>query len=70
MSYNIRVDINWIFFNREIDKTELIIKIGMNSNLSTEKIIMRYRIIRIEASRGAEAQSVTVKSTGCGFDSY
>ena len=25
-------------------------------------------IFQLEASRGAKAQSVTVKSTGCGFD--
>ena len=26
--------------------------------------------LKLEASRGAGAQSVTVKSTGCGFDLY
>ena len=30
--------------------------------------LLRNTIIIIEASRGAAAQSVTVKPTGCGFD--
>ena len=32
--------------------------------------IYLYYIILVEASRGAEAQSVTVKSAGCGFDPH
>ena len=32
--------------------------------------IIRFIIIIIEASRGAVPQSVTVKLTGCGFDSH
>ena len=28
------------------------------------------KILLVEASRGAGAQSVTVKSTGCGFDPH
>ena len=30
----------------------------------------RNKLFSFEASRGAEAQSVTVKSTGCGFDPH
>ena len=33
-------------------------------------IIIYNNATNIEASRGAEAQSVTVKPTGCGFDPY
>ena len=31
---------------------------------------LKYIYIIFEASCGAEAQSATAKSTGCGFDSY
>ena len=34
------------------------------------KLISRLYKTKFEAGRGAEVQSVTVKSTGCGFDSH
>ena len=33
-------------------------------------ILLWHMTLHLEASRGAEAQSVTVKSTGCGFDPH
>ena len=43
---------------------------GFSINLQYNRYVLYHYYYCLEASRGAAAQSVTVKLTGCGFDPH